>query len=478
MLHQEEVDMRSEGRLVKAAVLTLFLASMLFVSSHPALAKDGILIYFDGHMHTTRSDGSGSVFDIKQVALQRGLNAVIITDHCKSLTESEWASLVEETALASDGAFLAIPSFEVTGSDGLFNRDHMLAFGVKDPFVGNDDDELCPEEVWPSPQNPYGTGPMYPENLTKWVDYIHSKGGIAVYNHPSGMVRSQYGVNCMEVYNQGHVDDIASYAVLLGYSPVEALGFGYMLNNLTIYGEASCFEAPFSNEGVCFQSEMQVPGAPPGYTAPLRNILFLATQQFSGTGQWLGWSPIEEQSVPLTSWDDLLMDYVNGVVDTPVFGMADSDSHNTGNTDPADPGYSTVGSAKNGVYLKGNELTEDALYKALKAGRFFATTGPSLDVEVNGEHMGDTAYILDGVANITLSVDSEGASILYRIDVIKNCQDDSSIQTFYPMTPTFSTSLTDSVTADGYYRVEVTAINPATSAFSFAYSNPVFVRVP
>lgn len=472
--------MRSEGRISKAAVLALFFGFLLVVSSHPALAANRMLIYFDGHMHTTRSDGSGNVDQIKEAALNRGLSAVVITDHCKQLTQDNWDSLVEETALASDGAFLAIPSFEVTGSDGLFNRDHMLAIGVKDPFVGDDDAELCPEEVWPSPPNSVGTGPMYRENLTKWVDYIHSKGGIAVYNHPSGMVTSEYGVNCMEVYNQGHVDDIAGYAMTLGYSPVEALGFGYMLNNLTLYGEASCFGVPPNQ--VCFDSMMPTPAALqyyiPGLPSelPLRDILFYATYLFSGTGQWLG-----APQVPLNSWDDLLMEYVNGVVDTPIFGMADSDSHNTGNVEengynPSDPDYSSVGRGKNGVYIKGNELTEDALYKALKAGRFFATTGPSLDVKVNGEWMGDTAYVLDGVANINLSVDSESASaILFKIDVIKN---GVIIETFNPMTPTFSTSLTDSVTSDGYYRVEVTAINPATGVFSFAYSNPVFVRVP
>ena len=79
---------------------------------------------------------------------------------------------------------------------------------------------------------------MYPENLTKWVDYIHSKGGIAVHNHPSGTTALEYGVNNLEVYNQSHVDDVASYAMQLGYSPQEAWEFGMMLNNLAIYGES------------------------------------------------------------------------------------------------------------------------------------------------------------------------------------------------------------------------------------------------
>ncbi|MHC4094121.1 MAG: hypothetical protein ACYSVY_28245, partial [Planctomycetota bacterium] len=60
-------------------------------------------------------------------------------------------------------------------------------------------------------------------------------------------------------------------------------------------------------------------------------------------------------------------------------------------------------------------------YKAIKAGRSFATTGPSLALDVNGELMGDTAYVFDGTANVNLSVDSESpTAILVKIDIIKN----------------------------------------------------------
>jgi hypothetical protein len=162
------------------------------------------------------------------------------------------------------------------------------------------------------------------------------------------------------------------------------------------------------------------------------------------------------------------MAYVNGEIDTPIFGLANTDSHNTGDPD------SKVGVAKNGVYL--NELTENELYKAIKAGRSFATTGPSLSLDVNGEWMGDTAYIFDGAAKINLGVDSENpTAILVKIDIIKAGQ---IWQTISPMTPTYSAVLADNaVTSDGYYRVEVTALDLATGGYSFAYSNPVFVRV-
>jgi hypothetical protein len=451
--HKEE-RMKTSRRVFRLTLIVAFAVLTLAIqagSIDQAHAKPPFtLIYYDGHMHTTRSDGSGSVADIKATALSRGLDAVIITDHCKSLTQAEWDSLVAEAAAASDSTFLVLPGFEVTGSDGIFNRDHINALGVDDPFVGDDADELCPEEVWESPLNPAGTGPVFPEHLTKWVDYIHSQGGLAVHNHPSGTTRLDYGVKHMEVYNQGHVDDVASYAEALGYPPDEAWGLGVTLNNFAIYGERDVnMLVPF-------------PGFPE--PVPLRIGLWFATATYIPPyiGQWLG-SP----EAPLSSWDELLMAYVDGTVDTPIFGLANSDAHNTG-----DPG-STVGVAKNGVYVK--ELSEKELLKAIKAGRSFATTGPSLAFDVNGEQMGDTAEITDGAAEVNLSVSSENpAAVLVKIDIIKN---GAIWQTISPFSPTYEATLSDDdVTEDGYYRVEVTSSDGTN--YYFAWSNPVFVDIP
>jgi hypothetical protein len=442
-------------KLTLVAAIAFLAVPVLLGSGQRASAKQpAILVYYDGHMHTTRSDGSGSVADIKATALSRGLDAVIVTDHCKGLTQAEWDSLVAETKAASDGTFLALPGFEVTGSDGMFNRDHILAYDVDSPFVGDDADELCPEEVWESPPNPAGTGPMYPENLTKWVDYIHSNGGIAVHNHTSGSTKLEYGVNNIEIYNQGHVDDVIGYALALGYPPEQAWGLGITLNNFAIYGETDDLYMPVPN-----------PGFPGPALMPLREILWWATLTFSGVGQWLG-SP----EAPLSSWDDLLLAYVNGTVDTPIFVVADSDAHNTGDPD------SGVGVAKNGVYLKG-ELSAREFYKAIKAGRSFATTGPSLAFDLNGELMGDTAYVFDGSADVNLSVSSESpTAILVKIDVIKN---GDVWQTTSPMSPTYEVTLEDvGVTEDGYYRVEVTSYDVISGSYHFAWSNPVFARVP
>jgi hypothetical protein len=256
-------------------------------------------------------------------------------------------------------------------------------------------------------------------------------------------------VNNIEIFNQSHVDDVAYYASLLGYPPQQAWAFGITLNNFAIYGERDV--------------NMLVPWID-GSMIPLRYALYYATLYFTGVGQWLG-SP----QAPLNSWDDLLMAYVDGDVDRPTFGVANSDAHNTGDSD------SDVGVAKNGLYVKA--LTGKDVYEAIKAGRSFATTGPSLAFDVNGQLMGGTAEVASGgSANLSLSVNSESpTAILVKIDIIKN---GDVLQTISPMSPTYQTTPADSVTEDGYYRVEVTSYDVISGAYHFAYSNPVFVDVP
>jgi hypothetical protein len=302
-----------------------------------------------------------------------------------------------------------------------------------------------------------GTGPLNPESLAKWVDYIHSKQGIAVHNHPSGTTKLEYGVNNLEVYNQSHVDDVTSYAIALGYPPAQAWQLGLTFNNFATYGERDV--------------NMLVPF--PGFPTPipLRYGLWYATANYIPPyiGQWLG-SP----EAPLSSWDELLMAYVDGTVEEPIFALADSDAHNTGDLDCGDgDGCSTVGVAKNGVYVK--ELSAKELFKAIKAGRSFATTGPSLNLDVNGELMGDTAEIEDGTTEINLIVNSENPSaILIKIDIIKN---GAIWQTVNPMSPVYQATLPDNnVTEDGYYRVEVTSLDLASGKYYFAWSNPVFIE--
>ena len=67
-------------------------------------------------------------------------------------------------------------------------------------------------------------------------------------------------------------------------------------------------------------------------------------------------------------------------------------------------------------------------------------------------------------------------AILVKIDLIKN---GALWQTISPMAPIYAATLSDpDVTADGYYRVEVTARDMSDGSYYFAWSNPVFVSLP
>ncbi len=200
-------------------------------------ANDRQLIYFDGHTHTTHSDGSGSIGDIKHVAKARNLSAVFVTNHATQIEDTaEWDDIVNQCEKLSDNDFLLIPSFEITGSEGKFGRDHVLAWGVKSPFVGHPSEAATPEKVWPSPTNPFGTGPVYPQNIRKWTDWIHRNGGIAIHAHPTGTTQLSYNADFIEVINLSHMKDIVHFAKMIGLSDNDARQIGMQFNNFAIYG--------------------------------------------------------------------------------------------------------------------------------------------------------------------------------------------------------------------------------------------------
>lgn len=436
-----------------AAFALCILVALLTCGEGAPSEPEFSLIYYDGHMHTTRSDGTGSVADIKATALGRGLSAVIITDHCEDLTAEEWESLVSEAAAASDESFLVLPSFELTGWEGAggpLMRDHFPAYNVPYPFAKQ---ETCISRVWPSGPNSAGTGPTNPEFLIKWVEWIHSQGGIAVHAHPRGSTQLEYGVDAIEIWNQADVDEFTNIAVGLNIPRPQALEAAVMLNNTAIYGERDVgVPVPFRVDG----TEM----------LPLREVLHRvsALRPPLYIPQWLG-SP----EAPLRSWDDLLLAYAEGTLSHPIFAVANTDAHNTGEAD------SIVGKAKTGLYVKA--LTAEEVYEAIKAGRGFATTGPSVAFGVNGKLMGETADIADdGSAKLKLRVKAETEGFtLVEIRVMKN---GVAWQMIEPESPEYEATLVDdSVTEDGYYRLEVTSSDSAGNK-QFAWSNPVFVDIP
>jgi hypothetical protein len=364
----------------------------------------------------------------------------------------EWQSLVAEAAAASDESFLVLAGFENTGwesATAATMRDHFLAYNVPYPFA---EGQKCISQIWPSPPNPAGTGPTNPAFLTKWVEWIHSQGGIAVHAHPRGSTQPAYGVDVIEIWNQADVDAITEAAVGLDYPRSQAWELGVMFNNTAIYGERDvAVPVPFKADGV---EEL-----------PFREVIYRMSAQSPPlyAGQWLG-----APEAPLKSWDDLLRAHVDGTLGQQIFAVGNTDAHNTG-----DPG-SVVGNAKTGLYV--SALTPDGVYGAIVAGRAFATTGPSLALDVNGLPMGATLDLPGGGSvKLRLSVKAETAGFtVAEVRVIKNGQ---VWQTIEPLKPTYEATLEDkTVTEDGYYRVEVTASDSAGN-YQFAWSNPVFLKI-
>jgi hypothetical protein len=458
--------------------------------------------YFDGHMHTTHSDGSGSIADIKTVAKARGLSAVFVTNHTKQIVDmAEWMDIVTTCRTLSEKGFMMIPSFEVTGSEGLFCRDHILAWGVCNPFVGDPTLAIAPEEQWESPQNPFGTGPMYPEVLTQWTDWIHEHGGIAVHAHTTGTTQLSYNVDYIEVINLSHTKDVARFAQMAGFNAQDAWNLGVLFNSFAVYG-GRYLQMPVNMPNPYYG----LPGQPATVELPLQQALYMGTSMIGGMGensggaQWLGPNTpqalLDAGATPaadLNSWDDLLMAYINGEIDHPIYGVANSDAHNTANVvlGSMENDDSDVGEAKNGVYL--TQFNRGQLFKAIRRGNLFATTGPSVYFDVNGQIMGETVKICtpsdkdfghgkpkhqpgrDDKAVLTLSANSQSlAAVIVKIDIIKN---GVILQTSSPMTTEVELELEDQVTQDGYYRIEITAYDSISGKYQFAYTNPVFVEI-
>lgn len=480
--------------------------------SSMAHAKKGMeLVYFDGHMHTTHSDGTGSIADLKQVAMARGLSAVLVTNHAYQIDDwTEWMDIVTTCRALSEKDFLMIPSFEVTGKEGLFCRDHILAWGVMNPFVGDPADAMTPEEVWKSPTNPFGTGPMFPDAIRQWTDWIHEHGGIAVHAHTVGTTQLQYNVDYIELMNLAQTKDMARFAQMAGFNADDAWNLGVLFSSFSVYGGAYLLMPV--NLPNPYYGQL---GQPATIQMPLQQALYFGTGMLgdlgenSGGAQWLGPNTPQNllalgatPSVALNSWDDLLMAYLNGEIDHPIYGVANTDAHNTANVVLGSTAYddSDVGEFKNGVYVPC--LNKGQLFKAIRRGNLFATSGPSVYFDINGEIMGETVKIhrskengfgkgksdphamaqrgkpqprRDATVELTLSADSQNqAAVIVKVDIIKNGQ---VLQTQNPMSADVEIQLENEVTQDSFYRVEVTAYDSISKKYRFAYSNPIFVEI-
>ncbi len=257
------------------------------------MAESCRIAYFDGHMHTVHSDGSGSMADVRAAAIKRGLDAVFITNHTSGVRKevspgkTNWDLIVQACQTLSGSDLLMIPSFEITGSESKACRDHVLAWGVKDPYVGDNAARAIPESRWISPRNPQGTGPLKPESISAWADYIRENDGIAVHAHPTGTTQPGYGVDFLEVWNASHIKDVVKGCLDMGLSELEAWTLGVQFNSVTTQGEDWLFK------------DINI-----GNNAVQARLAF-----FQSVGVWLGQSRGDgsPNGTQVNTWDDLLL---------------------------------------------------------------------------------------------------------------------------------------------------------------------------
>ncbi len=105
------------------------------------------------HAHTTYSgDGELKPAQLANVAMQRGFDAVLVSDHFESLKEETFARLVEDCRQATD--CMMVPGYERS-----WRGYHVLALGV-DRWIDD-------------------------RNIQAWADNVRSAGGITAIAHPS-----------------------------------------------------------------------------------------------------------------------------------------------------------------------------------------------------------------------------------------------------------------------------------------------------
>lgn len=95
----------------------------------------------------------------------------------------------------------------------------------------------------------------------------------------------------------------------------------------------------------------------------------------------------------------------------------------TGNSDARNLGPGALGYPRNYVNTNGLELTESSLIDALRNGRSIVTTGPLLDVTVNGRAKpGETIVVRDGLVDVAIEVQAAEWIDLDKMRVFANAQ--------------------------------------------------------
>jgi predicted metal-dependent phosphoesterase TrpH len=106
------------------------------------------------HMHTTYSDGSGSHADLGRIALDTGVDVLLVTDH------NIWVQGVDAYYRRGKQRTLLLAGEEIHDQDRVPQKNHLLVFGAQRELAPLADD---------------------PQSL---IDAVREAGGICFIAHP------------------------------------------------------------------------------------------------------------------------------------------------------------------------------------------------------------------------------------------------------------------------------------------------------
>ena len=139
-----------------------------------------------------------------------------------------------------------------------------------------------------------------------------------------------------------------------------------------------------------------------------------------------------------------------------------------------------VGSVRTYVYTGGRGLTMDAWFDGLRAGHAFMSTGPLVELTVNGAIPGETVSLPDGGGSVDIQAHVRSITPLAKVMLIWNGDVVEEIElTDDRMSVSFEKTL--SVTKSGWYhlRAEGDPVErfPLDVRFAQAFTNPTWVTV-
>ena len=139
-----------------------------------------------------------------------------------------------------------------------------------------------------------------------------------------------------------------------------------------------------------------------------------------------------------------------------------------------------VGSARTYVFTGDRGLTADAWFEGLRAGRAFVTTGPLVELTVNGKIPGEDVTLPAAGGDVTIAARVRSITPLEKVTLIFN----GDVVEKIPLSPdrmSAEFSKTLKVTRSGWYHLRAEGNPkeryPLDTAFAQAFTNPVWVNV-